>query len=254
VTDTAYETFKVAFERATYLYRLYHGLANRRKRAMRSDWAGNFCDLMHWPKADAHSIDRIDSPDAIVVLRPSSRLTCHDFETEYLSDLLRASLVMGVSSLDAYFHSKTIAYIVRAANHGAKMPKSLKKRTITIEHFVEGKKYERRMNVVRQAMEKSLGFQSLQQPEKIEQAVALIGVNSLWSGVAERCGTTTDILKADLSKIVKRRNQIAHEGDLSQSRKTRNHERSISPKETRDALILIRRIGGRSESEINSQL
>lgn len=47
MADTAYETFKVAFGRAVYLYRLYHGLTNHRQRAMRSDWASNFCRLMH---------------------------------------------------------------------------------------------------------------------------------------------------------------------------------------------------------------
>lgn len=161
---------------------------------------------------------------------------------------------MAVSALDAYFHSKILAHVVKAANRGADMPKQLKKSTISVEQFVEGRRYKRRMNIVRRALEKSIGYQSLQQPDKIEQSLKLIGVSSFWNGVAARCGENAGDLKDALSRVVKRRNQIAHEGDLSQSRRTRNHNRSLGPKEARDALILIRRVAGRSESEIDSQL
>jgi len=254
MADTAYKTFKAAFKRATYLYRMYHGLTNHRQRAMRADWAGNFCRVMHWSKGMASEIDRVDSPDAIVVLKEDSRLNREDFDREILSDMLRASLVMGVSALDAYFHCKVIAHVVKAAKKGPRMPKALRNRAITVAEFVEGKKYTYRMQTVRKALERGLGYESLQRPDKIASALSLIGVKDFWANLADRMGVPQAELKKELLDLVRRRNWIAHEGDLSQSKSARNRSRRIEPKEVRQGLGLIRRTVKRAEEEINAQL
>lgn len=254
MADTAYATFKFAFKRAVYLFRLYHGLANHRKRGMRADWAENFCRLMHWPAGDGDLIDRVDSPDAIIVLKDGSRLTREVFAADALADLLRASLVMGVSALDAYFHSKIAASVVSCARKGTAMPRALKKATITIEDFVDGNKYQRRLTTVRRSIERSLGYQSLQLPDKIATGLGLIGITDFWGEVANRMGMMQDDLKVRLSSIVTRRNQIAHEGDLSQSKKARNKSRTIEPKYVREALAFIRKLAKRAEDEIDDQL
>lgn len=221
---------------------------------MRADWATNFCRLMHWPVGRAANIDRIDGRDAIVVLKDGSRLQGDDFESTALADLLRASLVLGVSSLDAYFHSKIIAYVVRAANQGGDMPGALKKATITVEDFVEGRRYTRRMTTVRNSLDESLGFQTLQQPDKIANGLALIGVAGFWANVAARMEVPQEGVKSRLSQIVKRRNQIAHEGDVSQSRRTRNASREIDTSYVRQSLGFIRKLIKRSDDEINEQI
>jgi hypothetical protein len=254
MADTAYETFKAAYKRAKYLYRLHEGLANHRKRAMRCDWAASFCRIMRWSQATAGEIDRVDSPDAIVVLRKGSRLSRVDFATDALPDLLRASIVMLVSAIDAYFHAKIIAHVVRLANKGAHMPKALGKETISVKDFVKARQYKRKMTVVRNALNEKLGYQSLQSPEKVAKALAMIGVSDFWRSVAKCMGAKEKAVTEGLTNIVKRRNRIAHEGDLSQSKKTRNASRVIAPKEVKRALAFSLKLIPRAEKEINRHL
>jgi len=221
---------------------------------MRSDWAANFCRLMHWTHATAAAIDRVDSPDAVVVLREGSRLKRTDFSKDALSDLLRASLVMVVSAIDAYFHAKIIAYVVALANKGTAMPPALSNAKISVADFVKAKKYERPMTVVRNALAEYLGYQSLQAPDQIASALSWLGVADFWNQVAARMGATRANVTSGLKAIVKRRNQIAHEGDLSQSKKARNKSRPLTPKEVRRALAFSLKLIPRAEREINSQL
>lgn len=250
--DSAIETFDVAIDRAKYLLRLYHGLVNRRQRSIRSDWAESFCRLMHWPLSS--DINRIDSRDAVIVLRDNATLTTSDFDESQLKDTLRASLVMAVSAMDAYFHSKVLAHIVKAASKDGQMPGALKKQTISVADFVAGKRYKRRMTIVRNSMNRQLGFQSLQNPDKIEDALSLIGVKKFWSRVSTRLGTSSDDLKKELKQITRRRNQISHAGDLSKSKKARNKPHDLAHSTVDTAIAFIESLVRESDVEINSQL
>lgn len=65
---------------------------------------------------------------------------------------------------------------------------------------------------------------TFQEPEKIADAVRLCSTIELWNAVALKLGATpatqatkAQSLKKDLSLIVRRRNRIAHEGDLQPS-------------------------------------
>lgn len=87
-------------ERARRLLRFHDGLVNTRARRMRRDWKTSFCRLMHWPQNC--NMDRIDSRDALIVLRDGSALTSDDFTSEAVDDLLRSALAVGVSALDRY--------------------------------------------------------------------------------------------------------------------------------------------------------
>lgn len=252
MADTALATFNTAIGRARYLLKMYHGLINTRQRGIRADWAGSFCTLMHWPQNS--DIARVDSKDAVVVLRDGAALDEDDFTESQLSDLLRASIVMAVSALDAYFHSKTLAFIVKSATKGDSMPKSLSKATITVADFVGATRFKRRNQGLRNAFQRSLGFQSLQQPKNIEDALSLIGIEKFWSGVAARIGNPVEDIKKELTQIVKRRNQIAHEGDLSQSKKARNKPHDITPGLVQSSLDFLDQLIKTAELEINNQL
>ena len=77
---------------------------------MRQDWKASCCQFMRWPQTAA--IDRVDSKDAVVILRDGSGLSTKDFSAEALDDLLRASLALGVSALDRYLHERIVKRIV----------------------------------------------------------------------------------------------------------------------------------------------
>lgn len=246
---TALQTFAKAQGRAKYLVRLAEGLVNTRKYVMRVDWARNFRKIMHW-KIGTH-IDRVDGRDAVVVLRDGATLSADDFNHSAISDLYRAALVMSVSAMDAYFHVKVLHYIVIQSKKSAPS-KSLMNLKITVSDFVRGNSMKYRNSALRSAIERHLSFQSLQTPEKVATTLNLIGVKDFWQKVAKELKSDEDTLKKQIGKIVDRRNKIAHEGDVSQSKKTRNKDREVKPKLVRDALTLIDSVVAASEKVINA--
>ena len=98
--------------RARRLLLLHDGLVNIRKRSIRSDWKKSFCGVMHWP--NNLPIHRVDSKQAVIVLRSNADLSPVDFSRSALQDLLRSALALGVSALDRYVHERVVKRIVRA--------------------------------------------------------------------------------------------------------------------------------------------
>jgi len=76
--------------------------------------------------------------------------------------------------------------------------------------------------------ERRLQFESYQAPDKIVSAFKMIGIEDIFKVVAERWTgpkSSRDDITKRLSDYVKRRNQIAHEGDLD----THHEPRAITP-------------------------
>jgi len=208
--------------RARNLLRLHDGLLNTRKRKIRKDWKGSFCKVMHWPASSR--IERVDSTDAIIVLRPGSKLAPADFASDTLDDLLRASLTYGISALDRYVHERVIKGIVA----------SLKKpdlnqdqeafsipATLTIRMSDEASRAKRKgiqfrpANSVRKKVQEILHTRPLQSWSEIEYAFGLLGLTNL-AGQLQAVFHVPDIkpIKARLNEIVRTRNLIVHEGHL----------------------------------------
>lgn len=78
--------------------------------------------------------------------------------------------------------------------------------------------------LLRKLEDSYLQFQSFQAPEKIIEAYKLIGVDDVFQLVSELWpgpNTSPEDLKRRLAGYVRRRNQIAHEGDLEANGKQR---------------------------------
>jgi len=249
--DTAKETFEVAIGRAQYLLKLAEGLTNRRQRGTRKDWSKKFKKLMHWPQSD--QIQRIDSKDVVLATRNDSRLTSDDFDTVALDDLRRAALVMAVSAMDAYFHAKVMAHVIEHSKC-SKPSSRLLNESIRVEDFIKARKHKYKNAPLRAAIERKLSFQSLQQPDKVKGALQLIGVSGFWNSVAGELAQGKKDPCDQMSKMVKRRNQIVHEGDLSQSKKARNKARGISDKSVREWVELAVSIVNAADKVINGSL
>jgi len=249
--DSAKSTFDKAMERAKYIFKLAGGLTDHRKRSVRRDWSGGFKKLMHWPKS--HKIERVDSKDVVLIIRDNSNLTRKDFSSDALRDLLRASLVMAVSAMDAYFHAKVLRYVV-VHSKSRKPSKRLLNERITVRDFIEGQRKERSFTALRAAIERNLSYQSLQHPDNIADALNLIGVSDFWGRVAKKLGKSKDGLRKEISSIVRRRNQIAHEGDLCQSARSRNKSRTITLKFVSSSIDLIETLVDAADNVINQSL
>ena len=137
-----------------------------------------------------------------------------------LSDLLRSQLVMSVSSLDLYVHE-----LVRLG-----MLEAYHKNRIQTDLFL---RFQVAMINTLQALQTISipgndawldaqirarhGYQSFQNPDNIADAVRLISDVQLWNAVATQLGASSQDVRGQLSNIVNRRNQIAHEADINPS-------------------------------------
>ena len=202
---------------------LYHdGLMNVRTRSIRSDWKAAFQKLMHWPVGA--DIDRVDSKDVVLVLRDGASLTTDHFSAQHLDDLLRASLVFAVSALDRYVHERVIKGIVGSLKQSplTKPQQELMipvTTAITISEEVRMARKAgttiRTANIIRKKVQELLHKRPFQSFREIEYAFNLLGVTNI-SGQLQILYGKRDITaeKAQLNRIVSRRNAIVHEGDL----------------------------------------
>ena len=208
--------------RARRLLRFHDGLVNTRARGIRSDWKTAFCKLMHWPRQSA--IDRIDSRDAMIVLRNGSGLSADDFTSDAVDDLLRSSLAVGVSALDRYVHERVVRQVVtslrgsklRSAPEKLSIPAILALRmTDELRRAQRAGEGVRPANQLRIALQEALHRRTFQSWREIEDAFELIGVSGLTASLKTAYGVANlDPIKEQLDTIVQRRHQIVHESDL----------------------------------------
>lgn len=209
-------------QRARRLLRFHDGLVNTRRRGMRADWKSTFCTFMRWPQDAA--IDRIDSKDALLVLRDGAGLKAGDFSTEALDDLLRSALALGVSALDRYLHERVVKRVVSSLRTSNLRPAQEKlsisatlalKMTGALRKAARDGAQVRPANQLRIAIQDSLHKRTFQSWREIEEAFDLIGISGITGKLqaAYQVGNITPI-RSQLDAIVQRRHLIVHEGDL----------------------------------------
>lgn len=234
--DDAKRTFNRAMRRSINLYNLGVGFENQRERKVRADWAQRFKSFMRWKRNE--KIQRIDGDELIVILREECHLKSRHFTETSLSDLHRASLVMAVSAMDAYFHAKIVKHVI-AKSKAKSPPKALVAHKVSVGDFIAGTKSQRPGSKLRSAIERNLGILSYQNPERIAEGLSLLGIEKFWVKVAESMGIERNALVSKVARIVKRRNQIAHEGDIFQSDIAKNRSRGLSSDYAYNAITFI---------------
>jgi len=189
---------------------------------MRKDWKASCIKFMHW-RAGA-SIDRVDSKDAVVILRDGAALARSDFSSEALDDLLRSSLALGVSALDRYLHERVVKSIVKSlrsadlksAQERLAIPAILAVRmTKDWKKAARSGKPIRPANQLRISLQEALHLRSFQTWREIEEAFELIGITGVMGKLqtAYGVGDITPV-RSQLNSVVQRRHRIVHEGDL----------------------------------------
>lgn len=235
---TPIETYKDTAARARRMVNLHDGLINIRQRRIRRDWKTSFCKLMHW--TNHVQIERVDSSDAVVVLRDGANLTPNDFSSDCLSDLLRSALVYGVSALDRYVHERVVKGIIATLkrSHRTKQQEDLAIPASTVIQIIETVARARKKgnavrpaNEVRKKVQELLHLRPFQSWREIDYAFQLLGIKDLASKVqtSMHIGNISTV-KNPLNKIVARRNSIVHEGDIiKHQRGGKLRARGISP-------------------------
>jgi hypothetical protein len=151
--------------------------------------------------------------------------------------LLRAVVVFSVSALDAYFHDK-VKY--RAGKFDLQdMPPSLAKFEIPLADLGKWEKAQRKGNVIRNWLAEHFATIPLQRKEAISDALKLVGIDSLWATIEPNSPDREKLLDT-MRDYIKRRNQIAHEGDRESSRKSGKKLRSIDRQYAEDCMKFVK--------------
>lgn len=144
--------------------------------------------------------------------------------------VLRAGIVFVVSALDTYFHDKVKYRVGRSSLKN--LPPALAKFEIPLGDLTKWDDAKRKGNMIRNWITRYLSTRPLQSPQAIADALKLASISALWDTI-EPDTTQRKALLKQFDELVRRRNQIAHEGDREQSRRSGKKLRRI----TRDQLI-----------------
>jgi hypothetical protein len=161
-----------------------------------------------------------------------------------ISWLLRAGVVFSVSALDAYFHDK-VKYLAGKFDL-ENLPPALAKFRIPIEQLTTWEGAERKGNVIRNWLTEHFSTLPLQRKDDIAGALKLVGIENLWATI-EPDSPKREALIEEMQRIIKRRNQIAHEGDRESSRKSGKKLRGIDRKTASDCATFVRQLVDRIE-------
>ncbi|MBM3493822.1 MAG: hypothetical protein FJX72_05805 [Armatimonadetes bacterium] len=162
-----------------------------------------------------------------------------------VSWVLRAGVVFVVSALDTYFHDK-IKYRVGQYSL-ANLPPALAKFEVPVSDLTKWDKAERKGNVLRNWVTEDLGTRPLQSPTAIAEALKLCGVTALWDTIEPNKQQRVQLLE-QLNALVKRRNQIAHEGDRETSRRSGKRLRTIERKYLEDSIAFAKTLVDKIET------
>lgn len=147
-----------------------------------------------------------------------------------------------MSALDSYVHSVLYDRIPSIMRQNS-VPEPLCEELASIMSVKNGKSFRNVLPLLRshdsiaelgnRLKEERLSFLSYQAPEKIIDAYRLIGYPAIFDDIADIWPgprTASDDIRRTLANYVKRRNQIAHEGD----REAGGEPRSMQPKYASD--------------------
>ena len=166
---------------------------------------------------------------------------------QYVSDILRGALVLGVAALDALVADSVAEAIPPLAKRGvlgetvAKWIKDESKAVLAC--FAEEEPHEALAKVCRE----QLTVQTFQRVEAIEGVLRdVLGCAAPWERAAQALSVdaeqwTPDGVKRRMNEFVERRNRIVHNGDLRGQRGT---TQPIRREYVEDAVRVIRAVGG----------
>jgi restriction system protein len=156
--------------------------------------------------------------------------------------LLRSAIVLAVSAMDAYFHDK-IRYRVGKFTMDT-LPKRLADLKIPLSEVAKWENARRKGNVLRCWVEEHLAVRPLQSPGAIAEALKIVDIQGFWNTIEPN---NRDDLLARLNGLVKRRNQIAHEGDRLRSRSSGKALRPITHDYAVQAIKFVKELVQKTE-------
>jgi RiboL-PSP-HEPN len=131
-----------------------------------------------------------------------------------VTDIYRASLVLGVSALDHFVHEFVRLGMIEVNRGNRTATDANLSFRVPLSAARDGIADPKRDDWLDETIRAAHSWQSFQHPDKIADAIRLVSSAKLWEGVAQVIGSDTKAVKARLTAIIVRRNQIAHEADI----------------------------------------
>ena len=135
-----------------------------------------------------------------------------------ISDMLRSALVLAVSALDYYIHEVVRIGMLEIHRGERPEPPAFSGFQISLGNARAGINAGQNIDSwLEDEIRQRHSYKSFQQPNAIADAVRLICDKKLWEEVSINMGSPAKDIKQQLSRIVDRRNKIAHEADIDPS-------------------------------------
>ena len=132
--------------------------------------------------------------------------------TQVTDNILRAALTMMVAAIDTSVHELIVNAVVFEIRED-KSIFSVDKMKISISTLKEPG-FESRIRLIESELRRQYAKESFQSSRKIESALATIGITKIWKKLSTILDQPPENIKIKLDLLVRRRNQIVHEGDL----------------------------------------
>lgn len=147
-------------------------------------------------------------------------------DAQIKNDLRRTAVVMSVAAIDAYMHWLIHRRVTEVHREGD-LPKSLARFDIAFDDLacladaaIEAQRKKRKIRPwvqVKNALQKRLLKETFQSYEQVGMGFSLAGIEKGWSRVAGKLHENSEGIRTRLNRLVHRRNQIVHEGDIARA-------------------------------------
>lgn len=146
-----------------------------------------------------------------------------------LADILRAVVIFEVAAIDSYFHHKILEKVEEIIEKGSRLSekcvnriaKNFRKENLAVELLAIAFDENRKQKIL-ELLKNVLKNETFQKPEKISEALEMMGTKNPWSKINKRTsrgrGRTRLGRFRDSRKFIKelaeKRDNITHEGDF----------------------------------------
>lgn len=135
---------------------------------------------------------------------------------EQATEILRAQIVLIISSLDCYIHDCVkvgIIEIFQGSRDSSNATNSYPIEFLSLQQISNTTDFPTKLLFLEEAIKNKNAKDSYQSPKGIEYALNLINIERIWSNVSTAMEMPANDVKNKLSLIIDRRNKIAHEAD-----------------------------------------
>lgn len=212
---SARDAFEDNLADAEKLVSVVRAFENRRSYRMRQERRDRVGEALDVRRAKRDDLDWIVGDDLVVIFMPGSQFSREDFAEVELRPLLRQALVAACAAVET-FASDRAKERLSGTLKMSPLPTRLAELAMTVSDWqtIEAR-YERRVWGLREIVESEFDKMASPAPSGIGKLMGAVGVKGIWASVDSHRKCAKGESERSLTRIVERRNKIAHTGDRS---------------------------------------